>query len=212
MLFARRLLPPDPDDLAVVSAPEATPSMEATSTAETPVSDAAVQAATGRGWEEWFAWLDQAGAARLPHREIAAMVYAAGVPGWWSQSVAVGFERARGLRAKHQKVDGFSASASKTVAVPLAVLYAACADEASRAGWLLPPPGVTYRVRGATLDKSVRLVWSDGTAVTIGVYAKGEGKSLVGLEHSKLPDAEAVPRLKAFWKESLERLASQLAG
>ncbi|HYH47229.1 MAG TPA: hypothetical protein VEG34_16230, partial [Thermoanaerobaculia bacterium] len=201
------IVPPAPEAPA-----ETTPAAETAATTETPVSDAAVRAATGRGWEEWFAWLDEAGAARLPHGDIAKMVHAAGVPGWWSQSVAVGYERARGLRAKHQKADGFSASASKTVAVPLADLYAACADDASRARWLVPPPGTTYRVRGITQDKSVRLVWSDGTAVTIGVYAKGEGKSLVGLEHSKLPDAEAVTRLKAFWKESLERLAAQLAG
>jgi hypothetical protein len=182
-----------------------------TPAAETPASDAAVRAATGRGWEEWFAWLDEAGAARLPHGDIAKLVHAAGVPGWWSQSVAVGYERARGLRAKHQNAAGFSASASKTVAVPLAVLYAACAEDASRDRWLLPPPGTTYRVRGATQDKSVRLVWSDGTAVTIGVFAKGDAKSLIGLEHSKLPDTEAVTRLKAFWKESLDRLAAQLA-
>lgn len=203
------------DEVAGTSSASSASSGEVAGTppaAETPVSEAAVRAATGRGWDEWFAWLDEAGAARLPHGDIAKLVHAAGVPGWWSQSVAVGYERARGLRAKHQKVDGYSASASKTVAVPLAVLYAACAGEASRDRWLVPPPGATYRVRGATLDKSVRLVWSDGTVVTIGVYAKGEAKSLIGVQHDKLPDAEAVVQLKAFWKESLERLAVQLAG
>ena len=36
--------------------------------------------------------------------------------------------------------------------------------------------------------------------------------TLIGVQHDKLPDAEAVARLKAFWKESLERLAKQVAG
>jgi hypothetical protein len=32
------------------------------------ISDAAVQAKTGKTWTEWFAILDQAGAAAWPHK------------------------------------------------------------------------------------------------------------------------------------------------
>jgi hypothetical protein len=37
-----------------------------------------------------------------------------------------------------------------------------------------------------------------------------EGRSQVSLQHSKLPDAAAVGRLKAFWGEALESLAGTL--
>ena len=36
------------------------------------MSDAAVQAKTGKTWPEWFAVLDKAGAAKMTHKEIAA--------------------------------------------------------------------------------------------------------------------------------------------
>jgi hypothetical protein len=48
------------------------------------------------------------------------------IPGWWSQTVAVGYERIKGLRAIGQRMDGsFEASKSRTFAVPLARLYGA---------------------------------------------------------------------------------------
>ena len=41
--------------------------------------------------------------------------------------VTVGYEQARGLRKKHQRPEGFQVSASRTVAVPIAVAFAAIA-------------------------------------------------------------------------------------
>ena len=47
------------------------------------------------------------------------------VPGWWAQTVTVGYERIKGLRAVGQRRDGtFEANKSRTFAVPLARLYA----------------------------------------------------------------------------------------
>ena len=49
------------------------------------VSDAAVQAKTGKTWAEWFKVLDAAGAQKLTHKEIAAFLYEKlKVPGWWA--------------------------------------------------------------------------------------------------------------------------------
>jgi len=42
-----------------------------TSVAKGPrMSDAAVQAKTGKNWKEWFSLLDKAGARKLTHQEI----------------------------------------------------------------------------------------------------------------------------------------------
>ena len=69
-----------------------------------PVSDAAVRAATGKDWAGWFDVLDKAKAASLSHKDIVKRLNGMHkVPGWWAQNVTVNFERARGLRAKHQK-------------------------------------------------------------------------------------------------------------
>jgi hypothetical protein len=96
-------------------------------------SDEAVVRATGRSRDEWFAILDEWGATARSHKEIARYLYdEQGVPGWWAQNVTVGYERARGMRAKHETTGGFQVSASKTVAVPVERLFEAVADHDER--------------------------------------------------------------------------------
>lgn len=52
-----------------------------------PVSDDAVRAKTGKGWNEWFSILDAASATELPHATIVKHLSAKhGVPAWWTQS------------------------------------------------------------------------------------------------------------------------------
>jgi hypothetical protein len=61
------------------------------------LSDAAVQAKTGKTWQEWFAVLDAAGARAMDHQSIAAYSYQQlRLPGWWAQMVTVAYEQARG--------------------------------------------------------------------------------------------------------------------
>ena len=104
------------------------------------MSDDAVKAKTGKTWAAWFSTLDKAGAASLDHKSIARLlVKDYGLPGWWSQNVTVEYERARGLRTRHQTTSGFSVSVTKTIAVDLATLYGATATATKRARWF--PPG-----------------------------------------------------------------------
>ncbi len=94
------------------------------------ISDDVVLKATGKTWQQWFAILDTAGAKDMKHVDIARFVHTnylskpddehdginvATSGGWWSQSVTVEYERARGLRAVNQQADGFLVSISKTV-------------------------------------------------------------------------------------------------
>lgn len=179
--------------------------------ATTGISDAAVRAATGKKWREWFRLLDKAGGRKMHHREIVA--YLGGQPdlnGWWRQMVTVGYERARGKRAKHQKADGFQVSRSKTVPVSLARLYQAWATRRIRNQWL---PGDPLTIRKATRNKSLRATWSDGkTSVEAYFHNKGKNKSTVTVQHGKLPNAEAAEHMKVFWGQRLEALRSALAG
>lgn len=101
------------------------------------VSDTAVRSATGKGWHEWFALLDEAGAQNWKHPQIARYLAGEqGAPDWWAQSITVGYEQARGLRAPGQMVDGFAAGASRTLTAPPEVVYAAWVDEDRRSQWL----------------------------------------------------------------------------
>jgi hypothetical protein len=176
---------------------------------EPPVSEEAVVRNTGKTWGEWFAILDEGGAAERSHRDIARQLREAyGVPGWWAQSVTVAYERARGLRAKYEKPGGFSITASKTIGVPVARLFAAFTDDDERARVL---PGAPLTLRTAKPNRTARFDWAEGaTRVIIGFEDKGPEKSTVAVEHGRLPDAAAAERTKAEWRERLARLKEAL--
>ena len=171
----------------------------------------AVRKATGRAWEEWLKVLDRAGARAMPHKEIALMLSRRfSVPDWWSQMVSVGYEQARGLRKVHQKPSGYSATASRTVGIPLDKLFTAWSEPSQRSRWL---PDAPLEVRRSTDGKSMRMTWTAGnSSVVVGFTAKGPGRSVVALEHGKLPDAAAVTEQKAYWGSALDRLKAMLEG
>jgi uncharacterized protein YndB with AHSA1/START domain len=178
---------------------------------EPPVSEESVLAATGRGWQAWFEELDAWGAASHTHTEIARWLREEqDVAGWYSQSITLGYERARGLRAPGQRPDGFAVGASKTVAVPVGRLFEAFDDEALRERWL---PGADLRLRTATAPRTARYDWEDGsTRVIVGFDDMGKAKSRVAVSHERLPDADSADEMKAWWRERLAGLKSLLEG
>jgi hypothetical protein len=126
------------------------------------------------------------------------------ISGWWAQTVTVGYERIKGLRAVGQRRDGsFEANKSKTIHVPLKTLYDAFHDAGKRRRWL---PNVDLTVRTATPEKSMRLTWPDQTSVVVGFTSLGPIKSQVAVQHGKLPDRASATRLKQYWSERLEAL------
>ncbi len=165
-------------------------------------SDALIKERTGCTWERWVKALDRAKAHSWPHRDIARYVMEKyKIPGWWAQTVTVGYERIKGLRAVGQRRDGtFEANKSKTFPVPLNRLYQAFADQRTRARWL---SGIDLTVRTATRDKSMRITWPDRTSLEVGFMSKGAKKSQVALQHGKLADREAAARMKEYWAERL---------
>lgn len=174
-------------------------------------SDEAIRRRTGRGWEEWFAMLDDWGAPSRTHRETARwLAEQQGLHplAWNVQAIAASYERARGLREVGEKDDGFVITASRTVAVPVERLYEAFVADPLREQWL---PDGTLRERTATRPKSARFDWGDGdTRVNVTFLSKGEAKSTAALEHRRLPDANEAERMKAYWRERLAGLKSTL--
>ena len=131
-----------------------------------------------------------------------------GTGGWNAQAVTVSYERARGGRAVGERADGFSVTASKTVAVPVERLYDAVVDERQRRSWL---PEDELRERTATRPRSARFDWGDsGTRIVVGFEAKADGRSVVAMAHERLPDAGEAERMKAFWRERVAVLKEVL--
>lgn len=171
------------------------------------MSDAAVQAKTGKTWDQWFTALDATGAQSMSHKQIAAHLDKEyGVEPWWCQMVTVHYERSRGMREKHQTSSGWQASANRTLNVPVSRLFEAWCDEGLRRRWM----PATMTIRKATPDKSLRITWGDGSNVDVNLYSKGDAKSQMSIEHSKLPGADAVAESKGYWKQALDRLQTVL--
>jgi len=173
------------------------------------MSDAAIKKSTGCTWEKWVKALDYYGADTMSHAEIARLVKDKyDTPDWWTQTVAVGYERIKGLRGRGQRRDGtFEATKSRTFAVPVSALFKAWADTRKRRAWL---DGTDAKVRTATAPKSMRLGLGDGSIIAVGFYPKGKGKSSVAVQHAKLPDRETANRIKQFWTERLDALGEGL--
>jgi hypothetical protein len=165
---------------------------------------------TGRTWREWAEALDRDQAASLSHREIAALVHGKhGVGDWWTQTVTVGYERIKGLREIGQRRSGqYEAAKSRTFGVPLDALFDVCANAATRRRWL---DGVAAVVRTATRPKSMRLQWPDGTIVVVGFLPKGADRTVLSIQHTKLPDRLAAEKAKQYWAGRLDALGSLAA-
>lgn len=174
-------------------------------------SDESIRQRTGRGWEEWFDLLDQWGAGKRTHREIARWVAEQQgiVPlAWNAQAVAGSYERARGQRAVGEHPDGFRASTTKTVAVPVEQLYDAFVVAGERKGWL---PDGELRERKARKPTSAHFDWGDnGTRVHVTFTAKDSNKSTATVSHERLGDAAERDRMKAFWRDRVTTLKREL--
>jgi uncharacterized protein YndB with AHSA1/START domain len=173
-------------------------------------SDANVRQHTGKGWREWLRILDSWGAKERKHGEVARYLMSEhGVPGWWAQSITVGYERARGLRAKHQTLSGaFQVSVSKTFPIGVGKLFRAFAEAPQRSKWL--ERGM-LRVRTSRRNRDARFDFRDGSRVVAYFEPKARSKTTVTVQHEKLPDAGAVDDMRAMWKEHFSRLAKVLA-
>jgi uncharacterized protein YndB with AHSA1/START domain len=174
------------------------------------MSDAVIKEKTGRTWDAWTRTLDGHGAADMAHRDIAALVSGTyQVADWWTQTVTVGYERIKGLRARGQRRDGsYEANKSRTFDVPVDTLFDAWADSSIRRRWL-DEAGV--KVRTATAPKSMRLGWPDGGIVAVGFGPKGKTKSFVAVQHTKLPDRDTADHLKQYWAERFDALGEVLS-
>jgi hypothetical protein len=172
--------------------------------------DDVIKAKTGCTWEKWVKALDYHGAEKMSHREIAELARKSYKTGdWWSQTVAVGYERIKGLRAIGQRRDGtYEASKSRTFDVPVKTLFEAWADDVTRRRWL---DDAAIKIRTATAPKSMRIDWIDKSIIAVGFMPKGTSKSAVAIQHTKLPDRERAKELKEYWDNRLDALGDVLS-
>jgi len=103
-------------------------------------------------------------------------------PDWWTQTVTIGYERIKGLRAKGQQRDG-TYQASKTK---------------------------TFNISVEELQKAVKkMKWPKEKNVRVDVVERG-AKAVLSIEALKLPNKAAVDEVKQKWSLRFEQLSSSV--
>lgn len=171
------------------------------------ITDKVVVAKTRKTMAEWFDVLDKKGAKKLDSHGIYELVMS--IDGlkplgeWNCGLLSTSYQWDRGLRGRGEKKDGFEIGVSKTIAVPVEVLYTAWLDVSLRKKWLNEKITITK----STENKSVRVLWSDdSTRLSIDLYTKGDGRSQMVVQHLKIPNSEIAAQMKEFWAERLNTL------
>jgi hypothetical protein len=162
--------------------------------------------ATGRGREEWFALLDEWGAAGRSYRDIFDwLVHEHDLSKWWSQKLIVEYQQARGLRRSGVRPNGtFEVSTSKTMNVPVELLFDAFVNPSRRQNWLTDGK---MSLRTSQKNESARFDWEDGsTRVNVSFIDRGPDKSIVSVAHERLDDEGIAGATKADWKDRLAHL------
>ncbi|MET9517737.1 hypothetical protein [Streptomyces sp. NPDC002994] len=167
-----------------------------------------LKASTGRDWDAWFALLDAWDATGRTHTEIARhLTDDLAVDGWYAQSITVGYEQERGLREVGQSSTGdWQTSGSRTVEASVARCEAAFTDADVRRRWL---PGSEFSLRTRREGKTLSADYGNGR-LSVSFTPKGESKTQVALQHTKLAGAAEVTAYKVFWKERLAALKTLL--
>lgn len=166
------------------------------------LSNEAVLASTGRGWDEWCDLIDAWPGRSDGHAAVARYLqHEFEVDGWWAQAVTVGWERITGVRLPHQMPDGtFTANKSRTMRVDADLLRKMLLHDEDRADLL---PGLASNLRSRPGSKVIRLEVGPGVA-QIGIDALPDDRAKVTIQHTQLPEYGDVENWKSYWDEWLD--------
>lgn len=169
------------------------------------VSEEVIVERTGRGWEEWFDLLDDGGAAHMPRDRMLELVGERfGLEGWSANAVTINYQRARNLRATGEHAHGFTVSASKTIAVPVGVLFEAFTAPAARERLRLTE-------RSTLPPRNARFDYNGGSSRLVAFFEpKGEERSTITVQHERIADGAEAERMKAYWREQVGALKEEL--
>lgn len=196
--------------------------------AEHPLTE--VKSATGKTWEEWFSILDKRGGIAKGRRDIGNFLYGeCKVDPWWSATINVEYEAARGAVEKDGRPKGYMICVTKTIAAPVDKAYEAWATAEGLNEWFSKKnkadvadggsysnadgdTGVFKRVRK---NKDLRFTWENPThtsptQVDVVFQDKGKGKTGVMITHDRIQKREEADGLREGWAQALDRLKSLL--
>ena len=124
--------------------------------------------------------------------------------------MTVGYEWARGMRARNETPGGYQVSVTKTIAATAEDVWRDFVEPARRNRWLAPG---TLRTRPGTgtVGRSARFDAADGRLVHIWLEAKGD-RSSVAVTCERLAGPDEVDAQRAVWRDRLGQPGRALVG
>lgn len=196
------------------------------------ITDAAAKQKTGKTLTQWYAVLDAAGGNAKGRRELSNLVLEqVGKDAWWATTIVVEYERAKGQKEKDGKPTGYSICSTKTVAAPLARVFSAFGSQSDLDRWLGAGTKASFSEGGSLsnaegdrlrfvrirTDKDLRLAWehatrAPGSQVEVLFADKGQGKTGITLNHTRIATRRDADELRSGWGAALEALKRHLEG
>lgn len=184
------------------------------------LSEESVLRGTGKGWKHWFAVLDKFDCRDKGHKESAKYLGGEhGLTAWWSQTVTIEYEVAKGIRQPAQRSNAlFGTDCQRTVNATIDDCWAAFTTPAGLNSWFSSKTRVDLRVGGKytgeggdkctykSIAKNKRIVmtWENpkhkpGSEIEVTFTKSGE-KSVVRVSHTKIANKKERDDLKAAWQ------------
>ncbi len=196
-----------------------------------PVTNESAKKATGKTLDQWFDELDKMNGLKQGRRAINNSLYDKKVDPWWCSTIAVEYEKHHNVRKKDGLFEGYFICSTKTIAAPVAEVYAAWTDNMKLSDWFGTATkaevedGGKYKNkdgdRGTFLrvrpNKDLRLsfenpAFTSPSQVDVQFQDKGKGKTGVLVNHARIQSRAEADGLRAAWADALDKLKTLCEG
>ncbi|MBA3975103.1 MAG: hypothetical protein C0504_12910 [Candidatus Solibacter sp.] len=189
------------------------------------VSPEAAKAATGRTLEQWYGVLDAKGGASEGRRVLTEYLFRQlKVDAWWTTTIIVEYEKARGIAEKDGLPKGYNICVTKA----LTVTPERAVDEFADGSWWLGKgakvvEGGTFdaggghkgRFKKVTPGKLIRFTWEGpGHAPVEVIDIKAivtAGKTSLTINHDRLQSRDTADGMREAWAKVLNELKDRLS-
>ncbi|GIK31854.1 MAG: SRPBCC domain-containing protein [Armatimonadetes bacterium] len=189
-----------------------------------PITDESCKASTGKSLADWYAILDAEDALAKGRRAAVQFLHEQTKEPWWSTTLAVEYEKLRGVTKKDGLPEGYFICSTKTLGVPVDAAFRAWTDAQGWSEWLgkalsgeVAEGAAVEIVSGERLsfsrirkNKDLRFTfecdgYSTPSQVEVQFQDKG-GKTGLLVNHTRLQTRSDADSVRAAWSVALDSL------